>query len=63
MGAAVWWLDRTLAAFLSAGAASDALRTVIGAAVGVTLYLPIAARLGVAEVGWVVRIVRGKLGI
>ncbi len=58
---AVWLVDRTLAGLLSAGFGAWLIRLVLGGVVGLVVYVPLAARLGVAEVLWVAGVVRQRL--
>ena len=61
MGAAVFVVDRTLAGSLDAGKAAWVIRSLVGASLGAAIYLPLAARLGVPELAWLLRTVRAKV--
>jgi len=62
MAGAVWWVDGLLAVRVPASALGWALRATIGVALGIAIYVPLAARLGVDEVGWFLRTARARLG-
>jgi putative peptidoglycan lipid II flippase len=62
MGLLVAGLDRELALWLPAGTGAFVARTAVGAGLGAAVYLPLAARLGVEEVGWIVGMLRQRLG-
>jgi putative peptidoglycan lipid II flippase len=60
MGAVVLLVDRALASALGAGTLSWVARAAIGAAVGAAVYMPLAARLGVPEIAWLVQVARTR---
>ncbi|MCC7019182.1 MAG: oligosaccharide flippase family protein [Ardenticatenales bacterium] len=61
MGAVVLGLDLRLAPLVPGGLTGWAMRGGLGAVVGVALYVPLAARLGVREIGWIAGIARSRL--
>jgi len=61
MAVAVLMLDAVLAGTLEPGTASWSLRAVAGTAVGGAIYVALAARLGVGEIGWFARQVRARV--
>lgn len=61
MGAAVFGVDGVIAAHVGDGAAGWAVRGMCGAGLGIAIYLPLAARLGVHEIGWVAGVVRARV--
>lgn len=61
MGAAVWTMDRWLAGTVGQGTLAWGIRAAAGAMVGAAVYLPLAARLDVDEVGWLLSIVRDRI--
>lgn len=61
MALAVWGVDRTLASAVTGSSSAWLVRLTIGTAVGVLVYLPLAERLGVAEVRWVAGVVRRRI--
>lgn len=60
MGVAVAGADHVLAARLGGGFGPWAVRAAAGAALGAALYVPLAARLGVGEIGWLVGLARER---
>ncbi|MCB9177535.1 MAG: murein biosynthesis integral membrane protein MurJ [Caldilineae bacterium] len=63
MGLVVWGFDQWLASevLLGAGKLAWSLRLALGAGLGLAIYLPLAARLGVAELAWSLGILRQRL--
>jgi putative peptidoglycan lipid II flippase len=61
MGVVVWSADCLLAVALGAGTTAWVVRVAVGAAIGVAVYLPLAARLGVGEIAWLRDVLRGRL--
>jgi len=61
MGAVVLWMDGLLAGALQDGISAWAIRVGLGAGVGAVVYAALAARLGVAEIGWFSDQVRARL--
>jgi len=61
MGLAVFGVDRLLAGTVDAGKAAWVLRSVVGAGLGAAIYLPLAARLGVPEITWLLDVLRAKV--
>lgn len=61
MGAAVLGLDRWLAGAVGHDTLAWGLRAAAGAAVGAAVYLPLAARLDVGEIGWLAGVVRARV--
>ena len=62
MGLAVAVIDARLAAWLGDNTTGWALRVAVGLAAGIPLYATLAHRLGVAEIGWALRLVRSRFG-
>jgi putative peptidoglycan lipid II flippase len=62
MAGVVLVADRALGAVLPDRGLAWLVRLVAGGVVGVAVYVPLAARLGVGEVPWVVHVVRARLG-
>jgi hypothetical protein len=62
MGLLVAGLDRGLALWLTPGTGAFLVRAVAGAGLGAAVYLPLASRLGVEEVGWIFGMLRQRLG-
>ena len=62
MGLVVAGVDRALASGLEPNAVSFALRSVLGAGVGLVFYFWLAARLGLSEVAWLLDKLRARLG-
>lgn len=60
MGAVVMWLDAALAGVLEADLIGRAIRVAAGAGTGGVVYLWLAARLGVNEIGWFGQQVRAR---
>lgn len=61
MAACVVLVDRALAGLVPAGTVGWALRAAVGAAVGMAVYLPVAAALGVEEIAWVRALLAARL--
>ncbi len=61
MGALVWGVDQVLAARLGSGTLPWAIRVAAGGALGAAVYLPLATRLKVDEIGWLAGVVRERL--
>jgi hypothetical protein len=61
MGLMLALLDRGLADWLGDNTLAWAFRVAAGVAIGVPVYATLAHRLGVAEIGWSVRLVMGRV--
>jgi putative peptidoglycan lipid II flippase len=61
MAAGVALLDALLARWLPAGALAWLTRLALGSLLGIALYVPFASRLGVAELPWMIGILRARL--
>jgi len=61
MGGAVWGVDRAMAGVVGEGTLAWAARVGVGGALGLAIYLPLAARLRVEEIGWLANLVRARL--
>jgi putative peptidoglycan lipid II flippase len=61
MALVVAGLDHLLAPLVDAGTAGWLLRATAGTVVGLLVYLPLAARLGVDEVRWIAELARDRL--
>lgn len=61
MGIAVAVIDMPLAARLGDNTVAWAVRVAVGLTTGIPLYAAVAHRLGVAEIGWALGLLRGRL--
>ena len=63
MGVVVYGLDHVLAPLVGAGTPGWGIRTIAGVLAGGAVYAPLARASGVDEIGWLVHILRARLGL